>query len=79
MNRKKKYEKPVVQDFNDLTPALGLCATGNNDGGCLSGNFAGGTQRCNTGNSATGAVRPNCYNGGGAIFGCSGGSGVFVP
>lgn len=73
---KKKYEKPVSQDFNDLTPALGLCATGNNDGGCVSGNFAGGTERCSTGYRATGSVSPNCYAGTQAMEGCGTGTGV---
>jgi hypothetical protein len=63
MDKKKKYAKPVVQDFNDLTPALGLCATGNGDGGCTMGNGAGGQQGCANGNWATGWPVGSCTTG----------------
>jgi hypothetical protein len=63
MNRKMKYRKPVTQDINDLTPALGLCATGNSDGGCALGNGAGGQQGCASGNWASGFPVGLCSTG----------------
>jgi len=75
----KKYEKPVTHDLSNLTPALGLCASGNDDGGCLvTGASAGGSGGCGSGTIAAGS----CHPGHGAIGSdgastCNSGDGVF--
>jgi hypothetical protein len=76
MTTQKKYVKPIARNLNDLTPALGLCATGLSDGGCTPGTGAGGAQGCATGTYATGA--PGTCADGNNIYGpgstCTSGS-----
>jgi hypothetical protein len=78
----KKYEKPVTRDLSDLTPALGLCTSGNEDGGCVAtGSSAGGSAGCGPGTLAA-APTNACHDGHGAIGSdgagtCGSGSGVF--
>jgi hypothetical protein len=62
MTTQKKYVKPTARSLNDLTPALGLCASGALDGGCTPGNAAGGTQGCGSGSYATG-IGGSCHPG----------------
>jgi len=72
MKSGKKYEKPVMRGMNDLTPALGLCASGTADGGCVPGASAGGVEGCNAG----GFAGTKCVTGNVAQASCSGGTTV---
>jgi hypothetical protein len=77
-----KYVKPVTRDLSDLTPALGLCSSGNEDGGCVAtGSSAGGASGCGPGFLAA-APGGACHDGNGAVGSdgdgtCASGTGVF--
>jgi hypothetical protein len=69
----KKYEKPVTHDLSNLTPALGLCTSGNDDGGCtVTGSFAGGAAGCGPGDYAL--APGNACHPGSVAFGNDGGT-----
>ena len=60
----KQYEKPVMRDLSNLTPALGLCSSGNADGGCKpTGSLAGGSQACQNGYDAVASDHTPCSTG----------------
>jgi hypothetical protein len=64
MKMKTKYCKPIARELNNLTPAIGLCASGQADGGCISGSLAGGSDGCQTGTNAV----TKCVNGSSVAF-----------